>query len=523
MCLPLNSEIKIPRDEPVRLLSAIVERMDLKELFATYCENGRNEYSPKVLLKICVYGYMRKILSSRELERACKENINFMYLLGGKPVPDHNTIARFRSAHLSKCQDEIQAAMTRVLMDMGEVSFKESAVFIDGTKIESVGNRYKFVWKKSCEKNYQKLQVQMKEKLPGLVKAVGMRFYCGDEIQKKHLKKLRKKVVKAMKDQGIVAVSGKGRHKTTLQRLLDQIDEWTERIHGYQKAIHICGNRNSYCKTDKEATFMRMKEDYMRNGQLKPGYNVNVATASEYILGTYVSSDRTDQKTTIPFMEKLQKYYPVNRVVYDSGYESEENYRYFAAHPELDLYVKPSNYEQKKTRKYRTDISRRENMSYDSEHDHYVCANGKLLEKIGMKKQKTENGYVSVKTVYECSECSGCPMKAQCIRAKSDKPLEKRNKRLEVATYFAEQRALMEEKIGTEEGKLLRMNRSIQAEGVFGYVKTDLQFRRFSLKGIQKVGAEWTLLAMAFNILKLHHKTHNGRLGTHLFALSETA
>ena len=523
LCLPLNSEIKIPKDEPARLLSAIVERMDLNELFATYCENGRNEYSPKVLLKICVYGYMRKILSSRELERACRENINFMYLLGGKPVPDHNTIARFRSAHLSRCQDEIQAAMTRVLMDMGEVSFTKSAVFIDGTKIESVGNRYKFVWKKSCEKNYRKLQAKMREKLPELVKAAGLRFYCGEEIQKKHLKKLRKKVVKAMKDQGISAVSGKGKHKTTLQRLLDQIDEWTERIRGYQKDIHICGNRNSYCKTDREATFMRMKEDHMRNGQLKPGYNVNVATASEYILGTYVSSDRTDQKTTIPFMEKLRKYYSVNRVVYDSGYESEENYRYFAEHPELDLYVKPSDYEQKKEKKYRTDISRRENMTYDAELDQYTCANGKLLKIAGTRKQKTESGYVSVKTIYECSECAGCPMKAQCIRSKSDTPLEKRHKRLEVATYFAEQRALMEEKIGTTEGKLLRMNRSIQSEGVFGYVKTDLQFRRFSLKGIQKVGAEWTLLAMAFNILKLHHKTENGRLGTHLFALSETA
>ena len=222
-------------------------------------------------------------------------------------------------------------------------------------------------------------------------------------------------------------------------------------------------------------------------------------------------------------MEKLQKYYPVNRVVYDSGYESEENYRYFEEHTSLDLYVKPANYEQKKKKKYQTDISRRENMNYNAEQDHYTCANGKQLKPIGTKKQKTENGYVSEKKVYECSDCSGCEKKAQCIRAKSSIPLEQRNKRLEVATYFADQRARMEEKIETAEGKLLRMNRSIQAEGVFGYVKTDFQFPCFMLKGIQKVGAEWTLLAMAFNILKLHHKTLNGRLGTHLFSLSVTA
>lgn len=516
-------EINIPKDEPVRLLSAIIERMELKELYATYSGSGRNEYSPKILLKICVYGYMRKIISSRELERACRENVNFMYLLGGRSVPDHNTIARFRAEHLSKCQDEIQASMTRVLMKMKEISLKESAVFIDGTKIESVGNRYKFVWKKTSEKNYQKLQESMKKKLPALIKAADVRFHCGESIEKRHLKKLREKVEKAMEDQEISKVSGKGKHKTPQQRLLEQIDEWLERIEGYLEDIRICGNRNSYCKTDKEATFMRMKEDYMRNGQLKPGYNVNVATASEYILGTYVSSDRADQRTTIPFMKKLRKYYPVNRVVYDSGYESEENYRYFEKHKGLDLYVKPSNYEQKKQKKYRTDISRRENMKYDAEHDEYLCAAGKQLKMVGKKRVKTSEGYVSEKKIYECGDCKGCSMKAQCIRTKSEVPLDERIKRLEVAAYFAEQRAQMEKKIETTEGKLLRMNRSIQAEGVFGYVKTDLQFRRFTLKGVQKVGAEWTLLAMAFNILKLHHKTQNGRLGTHLFPLNETA
>jgi len=517
LCLPINSEVFIPEDEPVRLLSAIVERMNLEKLVATYSDNGRNEYSPRIMLKICIYGYMRKIISSRELERACRENINFMYLLEGRTPPDHNTIARFRSDHLSECQDEIQSEMTRVLAEMGEVSFAESAVFIDGTKIESVGNKYKFVWKKSVVKHYKKLQATIQEKLPALVDAAGLKFHFGAEIEMRHLKKLRTKVCKAMEEQGISKVSGKGRHKTALQRLLDQIEEWICRIKGYLADIEICGDRSSYCKTDQEATFMRMKEDHMRNGQLKPGYNVNVASTSEYIIGTYVSSYCTDQYTTIPFMEKLRAYYPVRRVVYDSGYESEANYCYFANHPELDLYVKPSDHEQKKKKKYRTDISRRENMAYDADRDCYICANGNLLEMVGTKKVKKAAGYVSEKAMYECSCCAGCSLKAKCITTKSDTPLEERSKHLEVSKYFLEQRSQMEEKIETTEGILLRVNRSIQAEGVFGYVKTDLQFRRFSLKGKKKVGAEWTLLSLAYNILKLHHKTQNGRLGTHLF------
>ena len=123
---------------------------------------------------------------------------------------------------------------------------------------------------------------------------------------------------------------------------------------------------------------------------------------------------------------------------------------------------------------------------------------------------------------YECADCAGCPCKEKCIRSKSKAPLEERSKRLEVSRYFSAQRQTMEQKISTEEGKTLRLNRSIQAEGVFAYTKTDLQFRRFMLRGTEKVGAEWSLLAMAYNILRMHHKAQNERLGTHLFAMKKT-
>ena len=516
--LPFDSEINIPKDDQVRLLSAIIERMNLTELFATYSQSGRNEYSPRILLKICVYGYMRNCISSRELEKACIENIKFMYLLGGECPPDHNTIARFRSEHLAKCQNELQVEMTRVLMDMGEVSFEKSAVFIDGTKIESVGNRYKFVWKKSVQKNLEKLQKTILEKLPAMLQEVSINFHIGEEIRVHQLTKLRKKLYKQIKNDGIELVHGIGKRKSKLQKLLEAVEGWIQKLREYYKKIHICGDRGSYCKTDEEATFMRMKEDHMLNGQLKPGYNVNVASVSEYIVGSYVSADRSDTMTTIPFMKQLQKSYEIHSAVYDSGYESEENYRFFEEQ-NIDLYVKPANFEKKKQRKYRTDISRRDNMAYDSALDEYTCANGKKLTKIGIKKTKNENGYVSEKTVYECADCKGCPMKEKCIRSKSKTPLEERSKRLEVSKFFNEQREAMEAKIATEEGKKLRMNRSIQAEGAFAYIKTDLNFRRFLLKGKQKVGAEWTLLSMAYNVLRMHHKGQNGRLGTHLFEL----
>ena len=183
----------------------------------------------------------------------------------------------------------------------------------------------------------------------------------------------------------------------------------------------------------------------------------------------------------------------------------------------MALYVKPSNHEQKKKQKYRTDIGRRENMAYDAEADSYTCAAGKQLSFDYDKSSKTKTGFVMTTSVYSCKECAGCPMKEKCIRAgSSKKPLEERNKVIYVSRRFAAQREAMEERINTEQGKLLRVNRSIQAEGVFAMVKEDMNFRRFLLRGSVKVTVEWTLLSLAYNILKLHHKLQKGRLGTGL-------
>ena len=244
---------------------------------------------------------------------------------------------------------------------------------------------------------------------------------------------------------------------------------------------------------------MHMKEDHMKNGQLKPGYNVNVATVSEYIIGNYISADRTDTKTFIPFLKKLCTVHPVKRVVVDSGYESEENYNYVDGSGQLSLFVKPADHEQKKKRKYKNDIGRRENMVYDAEKDEYTCAQGQKLQAVAVKKRKSETGYVQEVTVYECEDCKGCPVKEN------------------VSKYFIQQREAMEKKISTDEGIQLRVNRSIQAEGVFATIKEDMNFRRFLTRGNANITVEWYLVSMAFNILKLHHKIQTGRLGNHLF------
>ena len=518
MCLPMNLEIIIPSDEPVRLLSAVLEELDYRKLTATYSRLGRIEYSPRLLFKVVLYGCSRGIYKSREIERACRENINFMYLLEGNAAPDHNTIARFRSQHLPDAIEDLMYQLVQLLVAHGEISFEKSAVFIDGTKIEANAGRYTFVWKTGTTNKQKKLGEKIVTELPLLLEKAGVGITAPKQITVQQLKKLRKKLYAKKEELSIAFVYGKGHHKSGLQKAIEAINSWLERLKRYNLDIHICGDRNSYSKTDHDATFMHMKEDHMQNGQLKPGYNVNVATVSEYIIGNYISADRTDTKTFIPFLEKLCSKHPVKRVVVDSGYESEENYQYVDGSEQLSLFVKPSNHEQKKKRKYQTDIGRRENMPYDTQKDEYTCAQGKKLTAVSTATRKSDTGYRQEITIYECADCKGCPVKEKCIRQKkTDKtPLEDRVKRLNVSKYFAAQREAMEEKISTEEGILLRINRSIQAEGVFAMIKEDLNFRRFMMRGKKNVNVEWHLVSMAYNILKLHHKIQKGRLGTHL-------
>ena len=519
LVMPLDCEVNIEKNAPVRLLNAVMERMDYSKLYAAYSRLGRIEYSPKILLKIMVYGYMRKQISSRALEACCRENLHFIYLLEGQRAPDHNTINRFRKNILTQeAGQDILCQLVVLLHERGLLSLE--AAFIDGTKIEANANKYSFVWKKATAQKTEKLLKKIHDELPAKLKEVGIRFHVPEKIAVRQLKKLWKRIHARIKADGIELVSGKGKRKTRLQRLSEWGDQCLAKLKQYTNDIHICGNRNSYSKTDHDATFMHMKEDYMRNGQLKPGYNVNVATCSDFIIGSYISSDRNDVHTLIPFMEQLQKNYAgrnIGSVVVDSGYESEENYCWFEAHPETELYVKPSNHEAAKHKKYRTDISRRENMAYDAQTDTYTCANGKLLQKTQEKKTHTASGLEITTSVYECSECDGCPLKEKCIRVcGSKKPLKERHKVIYVSKRFAEQRQAMEAKISSPKGCLLRVNCSIQAEGNFAYVKQDLDFRRFLLRGSTKVAAEWLLFSLALNILHLHHKIQNRRLGSGL-------
>ena len=521
--LPFDIDCIIPENDSVRLLSQFVEEMDLTELYSTYSKIRENQVSPTNMLKIMLYGYMNGFYSSRDIERACRRDINFMFLLEGASAPDHSTFARFRSLHFAPCAKKILAEMTNFLYDIGEISGK--SIFIDGTKIEAYANKYTFVWKKAVTKNMAKLLIKIADLVKECEELYEIKLIYKNKVQMRHVKKLKKRLYELKKIENIEFVHGCGKRKSQLQKSIEKLEEYLSKFKEYNKKVYTCGERNSYSKTDNDATFMRMKEDAMNNGQLKPAYNVQHGVDAEYISWLTVGPQPTDTTTLIPFLKSMQQNlnFKYLNIVADAGYESEENYSFIEDNNQI-AFIKPSNYEISKTRKYKNDIGRIENMDYDSENDLFICQNGKTLKVDDIKFKKSKTGYKSEKTIYICEDCSNCSYKSKCIKGNNSKtPFEQRTKKIETSKKFNRQRKEDLERIITDEGILLRINRSIQAEGSFAQVKHDMNFRRFMCRGQNNVLAESILLAMAHNVNKLHNKIQSNRTGKHLFELKEAS
>ena len=521
--LPLDIEKNIPSDDPVRLLSAFVEGMELLDLYNTYGKIKKDQVSPRQLLKIVIYAGMNRIYSSRDIEKSCRRDINFMYLLEGKPSPDHATIARFISLHLSQCSSNILAEVSNILYELGEISGRH--IFIDGTKIESAANRYTFVWKKAVTKNQTKLFAKITELIAECEEMYGLKLVYQDSISLHSLKRIRKKLYAIKESEGITFVHGIGRRKSAIQKSIESLEMYIGKLKEYIHKLYACGERNSYSKTDPDATFMRMKEDHMLNGQLKPAYNLQHGVDSEYITWLTINPNPTDTKTLIPFLKDMEQNlgFKYTEIVADAGYESEENYLFIEANGQT-AFIKPNNYEISKKRRFKTDIGKMENMDYDKENDFYICKNNRKLTAQYEKKGKTATGYRRTTTVYKCSDCSGCPYKTDCIKGNNCKTsMEQRNKTLYVSKTMKQKRAEDLERITRPYGIQLRVNRSIQAEGSFASVKEDMEFRRYMYRGKENVTAQSVILAIAHNINKLHNKIQSEKTGQHLFRLKETA
>lgn len=487
---PPNLDDMISSSHPVRVVSEVIDRIDIDLLIKKYKGGGTSSYHPRMLLKVLVYSYLNNIYSSRKMEAAVKENIYFMWL-AGMAQPDHHTLNRFRSERLRNILREVFSQIVLLLVESGHVNLKE--VYTDGTKIESIAGRYTFVWGRAINSSRERIRQQLQELWRYTQKLAAQEKGDDtppdfDKIDSKEVKSTIEKINATLKDKD---VDPKIKAKLEYAK-----KHWPSKLKQYKRQERILKGRNSYSKTDPGATFMRMKEDHMKNGQLKPGYNVQVSTSNQFVVNYTLHTNPTDTKTLIPHLQQYKTLYntlPEVQVT-DAGYGSEENYQYLDKQG-IEAYIKPTDFDRKQKRNYQPNPFATEQLQYHAPKDEYLCPAGKPMKRIGSQ-QKKEGSLLKTYALYQAKGCQNCPLKAACHKQKGNRIISVNHK----GRLLKEQ---AHQRLKTEKGIYYRKKRPVDVESVFGNIKQNKNFKRFLLKGLEKTQIEWGLLCIAHNLKKI--------------------
>ena len=422
------------------------------------------------------------------MEKLLVENIAYMWL-SGMQRPDFRTINIFRSKRLAGKFDGIFTQIVRLLNEEGLVSLKVQ--YIDGTKIESAANKYTFVWKGSTEKNKARLEAGVKSVLETAEKALNIEN--ADEEQELTADDMARRAENILNK-----MDGEGISDRKMRKAVEKVrTEKAPKMREYEEKLEILGNRNSYSKTDPDATFMRMKEDAMNNGQTKPGYNIQISTENQYITNYGIFWRPTDQGTLIPFLESFKERYgrQSGEVCADSGYGSEQNYEYMFGEG-ITPYVKYNMFHAEDKRKRRENPFLVPNLYYNAEEDYYVCPMGQHMEHTADVTVVSDLGYESRISKYRAQNCTGCPLRGLCYKGAADRRV------IEVNHKNNAYRSEVKRLLTSGRGLYHRSNRPIEPEAVFGDIKFNHGFKRFRLKSNDKVKVEFGLVALAHNLRK---------------------
>jgi len=484
----------IEENHPVRVINDVINQLDIDSLISRYKGGGTSSYHPRLMLKILVYGYLNNIYSSRKLEQVTKRDVHFMWL-SGMSTPDHNTINRFRSERLKGVVREVFTQVVMLLVESGHIDLK--TVYTDGTKIEANANKYTFVWGKSIKRNKLRIKEQLADlwKYAEGVAAEELKDQSPadfETINAQQVEQTIEKINTALKDKKV--------DKKVKQKLNYAKRNWPQNLEKYERQEQILGERNSYSKTDPDATFMRMKDDHMQNGQLKAGYNLQVSSQDQYIVHYSLHPNPTDTKTLIPHLNGFEESHGTlpEAITADAGYGSEENYTYLEEQ-QVDAFVK-YNYFHKEQQQHKKRVDKNpfhlDKLYYNPQQDCYYCPMGQKMEYQYKTKRKTQAGYEQTYSVYQAQNCTGCPLRSTCHKSKD-------HRKIQVNHNLNRLKKKARENLTSEQGIIHRKKRPCDVEAIFGNLKQNKNFKRFMLRGMEKVEIETALLAIAMNLKKM--------------------
>ena len=551
-------ELSLPDDDPVFTLKNVMEEMDFTALLAQYSGKGKSGFNPIMKYGVLTYANMRGIREIDRIVELCKRDLAFIWLTQGEQ-PKRDAFYGFINDKLTgEILDDLNYQLLRRLKKEGYITLE--TLFVDGTKMEANANRYTFVWRGTLnyhlarlldtidslyhryngflkenryDEKYRLGNAQMfvidgmdkvrdiieknrKRKLTKHKKLSNNSIIEIDNCSPLDLLKLQKNLSAIADGEGIGFVYGRGRKKSEIQQLYEELEACGRKLMEYKDHFEIMGKeRSSYSKTDLEAAFMRMKDDHMRNGQLKAAYNVQIAVENYFIIHGYVSNDRTDYNTLIPIVQKHIKAFDegLKELTADSGYCSEKNLLFLKEH-NIESYIKLQDHEQRKSRAYKENIGKYYNMTVRLIEDerYYICHDGRELRYIRTETKEMED-YTQTFEVYGCADCSGCEHKEKCLYKYDPQKDADKNKVMKINERWEELKEKSHANIQSEKGILNRQIRSIQTEGHFGDIKENDDFRRFNHRSTEKVYKEFMLYAIGRNINK-YHRFLNSKLQT---------
>ncbi len=508
---PQTYEEIIPQNAPVRFVSYIIDQLNFDDIYKKYPHLGRSPYHPRMMFKVLIFAYMNNVYSCREIEDCILSNVRYMWLAANQK-PDFVTINRFRQ----RVKDEINKMFVQVvktLANEGHVSL--DVAYIDGTKIESKANRYTFVWRKTAERSLAKLH----EQIPVLLEQVedvvaqdkrdiaALRNENKDKqlVDIKEVNEKKKRLKNAIAEATDKEEQSKLREKL---RAVKELEEKSEKISMYEERIEQMDGRNSMSKTDPDATFMRLKEDHMKNGQTKPAYNLQIATENQFILHADLYPNANDVLTLPHFLttfhENYNKYPAA--VVADGGYGSEENYEFLMKRLSTP-YIKYNHFHSDMRKGGDPNPFHVSHFIYNKEDNTCTCPQGQRLNYVETAIRTSGSGYERSVDLYQATDCSTCPMKQACNRGRS------KGRTIEIDHRLEGYKQHVRELLTSEEGKRHRARRCIEPEAVFGQMKYNMHYRRFRHFGKENVKADFLTFAIAFNIKKLIAKLLRGGKG----------
>jgi len=489
--LPPSYDELVPSNHPVRIVNTIIDNIDISSIEKTYKGGGTSSYHPRMLLKVIVYSYLRNIYSSRKIEQALQENIHFMWL-SGQNKPDHNTINDFRGKRLKNNFKKIFNQVVLLLAQEGVLSLKD--LYVDGTKIEANANRFTFVWGKSIKNSKERIKKQLKELWSYVEKVYENEANIPNtpDFEQINPEQVKQTILKINK-----ALQGKNIDKKVKQKLNYAQKNWPKNLTKYQEQEAILKNRNSYSKTDKDATFMRMKDDYMQNGQLKPGYNLQISTNNQYVANYTTEQTTSDTITLGNHLEEHQNSFNElpNTLTADAGYGSEENYT-LLENNDITAFVKYNYFhKEQRDKKSKDNPFLVKNLHYNKETDIYYCPMGQAMEYQSQYYRKTKTGFKQLIKRYQAKNCQGCALRTSCFKAKG-------NRIIEINYNLQRLKKQAKELLTSEKGIAQRKRRCWDVEAVFGNIKQNMKFKRFMLRGKEKINIEIGLILMAHNLKK---------------------